>query len=207
MGHSKSTYPVIGGKGITTEVVPAPASSKPQDSPRSGRLPRCFNCSEYGHISTQCTKPKRNRGACYRCGSGDHRIERCPKPDTAQQTTTFAVPDSTTMMVQGKIGNTSEYIVPFNFKLVDNIDNSTLCCSASALLDTGSPISLIKAKLVPATYYDESSELSGCFTGINGSELIIVGTFSTEICIKDVTTSVKFYVVPNETMKFRDLLD
>ncbi|XP_036347795.1 uncharacterized protein LOC118757168 [Rhagoletis pomonella] len=41
---------------------------------------RCFNCSQYGHFSHQCTEPKRIKGSCFRCGSKDHMLNQCKQP-------------------------------------------------------------------------------------------------------------------------------
>lgn len=38
---------------------------------------RCFNCNSYGHYSSSCPKPKRQRGSCYKCGQMDHTFKEC----------------------------------------------------------------------------------------------------------------------------------
>ncbi|XP_043659883.1 uncharacterized protein LOC122624417 [Drosophila teissieri] len=40
---------------------------------------RCFNCRAMGHFSSQCKKPKRPEGACFRCFETGHHYRRCPK--------------------------------------------------------------------------------------------------------------------------------
>jgi len=42
---------------------------------RENRL-RCYNCSEFGHVSSECTKPEREKGSCFRCGSKKHKIRK-----------------------------------------------------------------------------------------------------------------------------------
>lgn len=37
---------------------------------------RCYNCNSMGHFSANCVKPKREYGACYACGSRNHRVVR-----------------------------------------------------------------------------------------------------------------------------------
>lgn len=39
----------------------------------------CFNCGSKAHISRQCPKPKRKKGACYECGSTSHQIGSFPE--------------------------------------------------------------------------------------------------------------------------------
>ncbi|XP_041786481.1 uncharacterized protein LOC121603234 [Anopheles merus] len=47
---------------------------------------RCYNCSNHGHHSSQCTQPRRAPGSCFRCGSTSHVIRNCPVPDRRQLT-------------------------------------------------------------------------------------------------------------------------
>ncbi|XP_036342290.1 uncharacterized protein LOC118751576 [Rhagoletis pomonella] len=46
-------------------------------SVRSANTLRCYNCSGFGHVSSSCTEPKRERGSCFRCGSTSHIIKQC----------------------------------------------------------------------------------------------------------------------------------
>ena len=41
---------------------PKRVSFKDQDKPRTPATPTCYNCGEVGHISPQCTKPKKHHG-------------------------------------------------------------------------------------------------------------------------------------------------
>jgi len=56
--------------------------SKEKEEPKSkmaasqeNRL-RCYNCSEFGHVSKDCGKPTtREKGSCFRCGSKAHQVQ------------------------------------------------------------------------------------------------------------------------------------
>ncbi|XP_058974420.1 uncharacterized protein LOC131800747 [Musca domestica] len=48
---------------------------------------RCYNCSEYGHYASSCTREKRQHGSCFKCGKFGHLRTQCPLRAVA------AVPD------------------------------------------------------------------------------------------------------------------
>ncbi|XP_062535678.1 uncharacterized protein LOC134204898 [Armigeres subalbatus] len=50
-----------------------PTTSKPES-------PRCYNCSDIGHLSADCKEPRRAKGSCFRCGSTQHQLKECPRP-------------------------------------------------------------------------------------------------------------------------------
>lgn len=39
----------------------------------------CYNCNILGHRATECTKPRREPGSCFECGSKDHIFKIWPK--------------------------------------------------------------------------------------------------------------------------------
>ena len=39
---------------------------------------QCYNCSDYGHYSDNCTKERRVKGSCFHCGSLSHMLKDCP---------------------------------------------------------------------------------------------------------------------------------
>lgn len=41
---------------------------------------QCYNCSGSGHISRDCTAPKREKGSCFCCESTQHQLKDCTKP-------------------------------------------------------------------------------------------------------------------------------
>ncbi|TIA20687.1 hypothetical protein D6C80_02295 [Aureobasidium pullulans] len=40
----------------------------------------CHNCGELGHMSKECTAPKKMTGACFNCGQTGHNKSDCPNP-------------------------------------------------------------------------------------------------------------------------------
>jgi hypothetical protein len=68
-----------------------------------------------------------------------------------------------------------------------------------AVIDTGSPISLIKDFLVPSLHCKPYQQTTS-YTGINSSELRILGEFECKILLNNFETSILFHVVPSDTM-------
>ncbi|KAK9717204.1 Retrotransposon gag protein [Popillia japonica] len=153
---------------------------------------RCFICQDEEHTVNNCRKPKRERGSCFTCGSMAHKYKDCPerKRDTTQQIN----------IVQTPVVN--PYTVSFKFDTICN-DYDTVV-TLVALLDTGSPVSLIKEKYVINFMPCDSIKH---FVGINNSELKILGLFPQNITVNDdIQSFVEFYVVANETMSFPAIL-
>lgn len=156
---------------------------------------KCFNCSKVGHLSTSCPQPKRERGACFGCGATDHRISTCPKKNSTLS--------STTNLVQSSASD-SPYTLPVKFSISSG--GSILNYEIVALIDTGSPVSIIKSSYVPidARIPIASDDFNIC--GINGSKLVILGLFVKDIYVHNIKVNTKFLVVPDETMAYMALL-
>lgn len=82
------------------------------------------------------------------------------------------------------------------------VDPDTSCgITFVAIIDTGSPISLLKRELLP--YNSDVIKPLGndCkFSGINGAKLEIIGIFETEISVNGNAFNLCFYIVPGNTM-------
>ncbi|XP_055309111.1 uncharacterized protein LOC129573001, partial [Sitodiplosis mosellana] len=72
------------GKSINTSVPNRKPSEKPiQKLPNTSSGSQvqsmsdvqCFNCSDYGHYSANCTKKRRVKGSCFNCGSLQHILK------------------------------------------------------------------------------------------------------------------------------------
>ena len=92
-------------------------------------------------------------------------------------------------------------------KFSDSDENAQVCNFAfNAILDSGSPISIIKSSFVPDNLCKPVDEACNVFCGINGSRLKILNIFEKDIEIEGITLKIKFYVVPDETINFTALL-
>lgn len=153
---------------------------------------RCYNCAEVGHVATHCTKKKRKAGSCFHCGSTEHQLP-CPNKEERRGSgngRNREEPDSTTsaMLIEDL---PKPYVVDIYFE--------KLRFTSEAVIDTGSPISLIKEDLVLKSLirpYSANSSLSG----INKSKLEILGIYVDSIVLFNFKINLTFYVVKNSTM-------
>ena len=70
------------------------------------------------------------------------------------------------------------------------------------MLDSGSPISLIKNCCVPSYVTNSIAGDKVEFHGINGSRLNILKIFYRDVMIEEINLKIKFHVVPDDTMAF-----
>lgn len=152
----------------------------------SSVIPKCYNCGERGYVLSKCVKPRRERGSCYNCGSVEHFKSNCPK--NYQESAI----NNRNHLVEQSEGN---QLVPAYY-----LEIHLELGKVNAIIDTGSPISLIcesvvtdKIKIEP---YLETKE----FKGVNGSKVEIRGKLNQKMLIDNHEINVQFYVVPINTM-------
>lgn len=154
---------------------------------------KCFNCFRDGHLSKDCRKPKRAPGSCFHCGSNEHQVKNCPNKKAMAA-------DSTTMLVEAGLQRLAPaYIIQVYFSELDSV--------LDAILDSGSPVSLLNESVVPPSLI-QTYNLKCCdnLSGINNSKLKIVGLFIDKINISNNYYDITFYVVDKNTMSSKCLL-
>ena len=191
-------------------------------APRRG-VTRCFNCNELGHMSSDCNKPRRERGSCYECGDLSHQVKNCPTKGSRTGRTVHLVhsssndnastqlPDGSSSsdcasveLLEDNIAQVQQtklvppYLVPINYSTEDN--QKSCKYSIMAMIDSGSPISLIKSRLVPVEERFPLLTDKCDFSGINNSKLHILGVFRKFVEIDNRNVEINFYVVPDDTM-------
>ncbi|XP_076660773.1 uncharacterized protein LOC143364170 [Halictus rubicundus] len=174
---------------------------------------RCFNCSGTGHIAAKCTKPKRPSGSCFQCYSMDHQLAECPQRQAMrrqpqqqhqqqqqqpQQQWQYHNAASSINALQPAL--VPPYSTLVNFSIPNEIGN--ICqYSLIAMLDSGSPISLVKDSCIPWHVKRPVSENDGNFSGVNESPIQILSIFHQEVEVESIKIKIKFHVVPGSTMR------
>jgi len=108
-----------------------------------------------------------------------------------------------TSLIQPFIGS-EPYTVPISYVVSDEGNECLFSCAA--MVDTGSPISLIKSDYAPTKYRTLVAKDDFRFNGLNNSRIEILGIFERKVKINDVNIDIKFFVVPDETMSGTALL-
>lgn len=141
---------------------------------------RCYNCNVKGHYASNCTKAKREMGACHICGDRSHKAADCKQ--------------SRSVNLLEEEEEENQFVQNFNIKFKNNANIFFYDC----ILDTGSPISFIKEKACPNFDRINSNSFKK-FQGINKSQLEIIGL--TYINVSDFDLDFKLFVVSNSTME------
>ncbi|XP_029670499.1 uncharacterized protein LOC115239856, partial [Formica exsecta] len=95
------------------------------------------------------------------------------------------------------------YLVSLSYSVADELENKCKYLLI-AMIDSGSPISLIKNDFVPAHVCTPVTE-NQSFYGINGTKLKILGIF-VKVVVDDIELKINFFVVPNTAITCAVLL-
>ncbi|XP_067614353.1 uncharacterized protein [Eurosta solidaginis] len=106
---------------------------------------RCYNCNSVGHLANECRKYKREWGACHVCGVVGQYASNC------QQRKIAPVHYVTNSMED------DDFVRSIHYKFL----NSKLYYKTSldSLIDTGSPISIIRQKFVPDVLLNKNNNV------------------------------------------------
>jgi hypothetical protein len=214
---------------FSSGIVLPPASQPSKTKPATIK---CFNCNEAGHLSSACLKSKRTFGSCFLCGGLDHIKQDCPKRIVKSEQP--ASREATVLLLQCPPSSpVSSLMAPINIEELDHAKQDSTKktlesellksppsspvpsymvpvkideeISVEAVLDSGSPISIVKREFVP-TCISALSETSESYFGFNGSKLTILGYILHKLKINDIFIKIKLYVVHNDAMNFDCIL-
>lgn len=152
---------------------------------------RCFNCKGKGHRAADCKKP--------RTAPENSTSDRSSNSDE-----TSSKASTETNLIQPAIG-TEPYTVSVRYTIPDD-KGKTHPYSVTAIVDTRSPVSLIKSKYAPMNCCTPIAK-GGCkYYDVNESQIETLGIFERIVKIADISVCVKFLVVPETTMSAAALL-
>lgn len=63
--------------GQITDAQKTERANKTSES--SHKKVRCFNCSSFGHVSTECKEAKREKGSCFKYRDKNYQMKDCPQ--------------------------------------------------------------------------------------------------------------------------------
>jgi len=154
-----------------------------RDSPKS-QGKRCFNCQKQGHLSVDCPQARKEKRGCFACGETGHLQRDCP--------------DKKSEARDKKSDNEHRQIVNYVVKKDEHCQSLNL----DTQLDTGSPVSFIKASVIPEKFIVKCQGATNKYEGLNESELSVKGTgkFDVELSGRK-QTDIPILLVPDGTMK------
>lgn len=184
---------------------------------------RCFNCGELGHLSKNCKKPQRERGSCYRCKKMGHKGHECPEltsSSTSASSSVLSIERDRSgnaprqQAENGRLGD-NQAISNLNLNLSNEFefkiryqfgrDDKKFDCELQTLLDSGSPISIIKEDFVPKCLWENSKE-DNRYHGINRSPVCILSSVNVCIEFNGLPIDMIMYIVKNDTMILPSIL-
>lgn len=183
------------------------------------RLPRregigCFRCGQSGHRSNECKgKSTGAKPSQQFANDGDRRRWPDNKSTTSQneESTTALAPSKSVAAVERVRGITKDasaeppYILEFTYTIMDTVGDQAEY-KVTAIIDSGSPVSLLKSSYVPARVCRPLETESTSYCGLNNVPLKILGVYNTTIHVNSTEIKVKFLVVPDDTISFNALL-
>lgn len=156
----------------------------------------CFNCGSKTHTLSDCLMEKSPKDVCYNSGSSTHQWCDCPGRNA-----------SSTQHKQSQDGLLEDYMYKpaYYIRLCVRFANNNVI--VDALVDSGSPISLIKSCYVGKCYRQPFMNNIN-ISGINGTKLNIKAVLIVDALMLNYNIRKKqiFYVVGSRTMSADCLL-
>jgi len=165
----------------------------------------CHRCGIKGHIAPACTvKVQRNKNrSCFRCNSRGHIARDYPQNKSNQQPTSQLNDHGKNVSILER--PSQDIVPPYTLRAKIMYLNGNYS-SITALIDTGSPVSLFKSMVV--SYASGIKPPPSGLIGINSFMLNIIDEFFVDLhhVDLDVPIHLKFKVVPDSIIQTDCLL-
>ena len=165
---------------------------------------RCYNCSELGHISSNCQKEKRLKGSCFSCHQTGHIYKDCPKK--LSSTVVSAAIDAREVQHnwdeqenQEDITQQLDAVNLVSVAFLLNGINRTEYTKIFSLFDTGSPVSFIQQSNVPKNFNCNELKDSN-FHGLCDAKLYTYGKIQCLFKFKNKIKMLNVFVIPDKTL-------
>ncbi|XP_011859979.1 PREDICTED: uncharacterized protein LOC105557370 [Vollenhovia emeryi] len=169
--------------------------------PPTGKEQVCYRCRETGHIAARCTRGREKR-TCYVCGSAEHLARECSKRGRPSPS---GAPGESARAISAIYERTVEPPTPYmvRVKIATTGPGGARDYAVEAIIDSGSPISLVRSDVIPG---ESREERVSRFCGLNGSPLRVDGVVDGTLEVSGVRIGMRFYAVPSDTMAYSVLL-
>lgn len=208
--QSASAIPSVSGVRGKVKLGSTSASNSAGGSSAPEQRTQCFNCSGIGHLSKDCTAPKREKGSCFRCGSAQHQLKDCPKPKPTTTNNRVALinaapsarsNESSVSELGRALDEANVVSVTFLTKGCVHVNEDFL-----SLFDSGSPISLMKYSAVPKQLIPNKDVKYSGYDGLGRFKLCTYGVISIQIQFRNIVKIIAIYVIPDNFISYPILL-
>lgn len=158
-------------------------TKKMSNNQKSREQTRCFNCGESGHYSRNCDKKSLGK-KCFICNKFGHEARNCSEK---RGNSSNRGSEQIINLVNVSSGNMNKNIV------INNV-------SLQALIDTGSPVSLVREDVFKRLKEHALIQSTRVFSGFGGGESKVLGYFQTVVYIDSDDYPLTLYVVPYESV-------
>lgn len=173
----------------------------------------CFTCKKPGHLAQDCRVAK---ATCFKCGQTGHLSTTCPKKEANRGLTLGHLDEQEADTPSGSTSSAEEDTTQIG--QIRSDDGAKSCININrlnnqnvkirALVDTGSPVNLIKKSIYKKFFGNREllkvKKETG-YKGINESPVIIYGKIYDQIVLENVKDSwfdIVFLVVDDKTMRY-----
>ncbi|RLU21486.1 hypothetical protein DMN91_005859 [Ooceraea biroi] len=151
----------------------------------------CFTCKQSGHESKDCTQRK---VTCFKCGKEEHISPKCPKRGMATAAATSNLIEQKEESTEEKTETLTAATLHIEKTVTNKMDRPCIGVSSlnnsnvklEALVDTGSPVSLIKNSVFKKYFHNkELFRVKDTINlqGVNGSAIRVIGKIFEQIVL------------------------